>query len=203
MHCSLVLDLPFTFAQLFRRSQTPLVLSGFRLLFSLSLSIFFSLSSSFLPICAAVSALHPVSLSFFPFQPLRARNLRVHAGPCVVFLAAAENLLLQHHHPNQHSHPGGCFPDGTLQFCARRRNAAQLSLRRRGGILHRAAAGPWRSDLTAPCLIRAPGLLFDCGDETDSLRDCTSVHGQDCCVCHTRASYQALKNIAILENFGN
>lgn len=42
---------------------------------------------------------------FFPFQSLRARNVRVHAGSAVLFLAAAENLLLQHQLPRQHSGP--------------------------------------------------------------------------------------------------
>lgn len=42
---------------------------------------------------------------FFPFQSLRARNLRVHAGSGILFLTAAENLLLQHQLPRQHSGP--------------------------------------------------------------------------------------------------
>lgn len=169
---------------------------------SLCQSFFPSFIFHFHAMYAIVSAVHLVSLSFFPFQSLWARNLRVYAGPCVVFLAATENLLLQHHIPNQHTRPRWCFPDGTLQFCGGRWNAAQFSLRRWGGILHRATADPRRSDLTAPCLIWTPGLLFDGRDETDPLRDITSIHGQDRCVCHTWASHQAFKNIAILEICG-
>lgn len=135
---------------------------------------------------------------FSPFQSLRARNLRVHAGSGVVFLAAAENLLLQHQLPRQHSGPCRRFPDGTLQFGARRQNGAQHSLGRRGGILWRDAARSRRRNLPTPAFIPAAGLLFDCGNEADALRDDTPVHGQDCSVRCARAVHPAVKNRSLL-----
>lgn len=74
----------------------------------------FSLSFPSFSTHVTVSNIHPMSISFFPFQPLWARSLRVRAGSCVVFLSAAENLLLQHQLPRQHSCPCWCFPDGSL-----------------------------------------------------------------------------------------
>lgn len=120
----------------------------------------------------------------FSFQPLQASNLRVHAGSCVVFLAPTETLLLQHQLPLKHSHPSWCFPDGTLQFCSWRPIAVQHSVRRWGGILHRAAPGSRRGDLPPAYPVQGQGLLSDYGDEADPLWDSTSVHGQSVSVCY-------------------
>lgn len=134
-----------------------------------------------------------------PFQPLRSRHLRVHAEPVVLFLTAVEDLLLQHQLSRQHASPRRHFSDGTLQFGDGRRSGAPHSLRRHGRILWREAArSRWRS-LTAPALVPASGLLFDRGDDADTLRDDTSVHGQDCGVCHARALHLALENCCFFE----
>ena len=70
----------------------------------------------------------PSSISFSPFQPLRACHLQVLAGSCVVFLTSSENLILQHQLPRQHVCPCGCFLDGTLYFSAGRHSGSPHSL---------------------------------------------------------------------------
>lgn len=149
----------------------------------------------------SLSALHPMSVSFFPFQPLRACNLQVHAGPCLVFLAPAENLLLQHQLPHQHPRPGQCIPNGTLQFSAGRQSLAHYSLRRQRGILWHRAPGAQRRNLPTPYHIPTPWLLPDCGVQVDSLWQHTLLYGKDCSVCDGQAAHPALKNISPLDTF--
>lgn len=164
----------------------------------LTTSVYFLCLSCSFPDRISSSPSNP-AFHFFPFQSLRARHLRVHAGSGVLFLTAAENLLLQHQLPRQHSGPRRRFPDGTLQFGAGRQNGAQHSLGRRGGVLWRDAARSRRRNLPTPASIPAAGLLFDGGNEADALRDDTPVHGQDCGVRRTRAVHPAVENSSLLD----
>lgn len=142
-----------------------------------------------------------MSVSFFPFQPLRACNLQVHAGPCLVFISPAEHLLLQHQLPHQHPRSDRCFPNGTLQFSAGRQTLAHCSLWKRRGILWRQAPGVRRRCLPTPCLIPTPRLLPNGGVEVDSLWQHTPVCGKDCSVCDQRAVHPTLTNIPLLDTF--